>query len=165
GHRRAATGRREHGHGRPALLRAVLRHTGPVLRPGRGAAFRRRVGRPRQRPDLHPRLRRVAARLVRGRLTTPPDAARSARHATTGPRRGMKVGLHGTRFPWPGGPPRMRETLTAVAQRAEAAGFYSLDVMDHLFQIQGVGPAEWDMNEAYTTLGFLDGVTRHLRLG
>jgi F420-dependent oxidoreductase-like protein len=77
----------------------------------------------------------------------------------------MKIGLHCNRFTWPGGPPRMRETLTAVAQRAEAAGFYSLDVMDHLFQIQGVGPAEWDMNEAYTTLGFLAGVTDRLRLG
>ena len=28
-----------------------------------------------------------------------------------------------------------------------------------------VGPAEWDMNEAYTTLGFLAGVTERVRLG
>ncbi len=37
--------------------------------------------------------------------------------------------------------------------------------MDHFFQIQAIGPAEWDMNEAYTTLGFVAGVTERLRLG
>jgi F420-dependent oxidoreductase-like protein len=59
----------------------------------------------------------------------------------------------------------MRDTLTALARRVEAAGFYSLSVMDHFFQIEGNGPAEWEMNEAYTTLGFIAGVTERLRLG
>src|SRR5688500_6640657 len=77
----------------------------------------------------------------------------------------MKLGLHCNKFTWPGGPEAMAATLKGVAQRAEAAGFYSLSVMDHYFQIQGVGPAEWEMNEAYTTLGFLAGVTERLRIG
>lgn len=77
----------------------------------------------------------------------------------------MKLDLHCSRFTWPGGPATMGQTLATLARRAEAAGFYSLSPMDHFFQIQGVGPAEWDMNEAYTTLGFLAGVTERLRLG
>jgi len=77
----------------------------------------------------------------------------------------MKIGLHCNRFTWPGGPSQMGATLAAIGQRCEAAGFYSIDVMDHLFQIQGVGPAEMDMNEAYTTLGYLAGVTERIKLG
>ena len=77
----------------------------------------------------------------------------------------MKLGFHCNKFTWPGGPAEMRATLKAVAQRVEAAGFHSLSVMDHYFQIQAVGPAEMEMNEAYTTLGFLAGVTERLRLG
>lgn len=77
----------------------------------------------------------------------------------------MKIGLHCNRFTWPGGPSQMGATLAAIGQRCEAAGFYSIDVMDHLFQMQGVGPAEMDMNEAYTTLGYLAGVTERIKLG
>ena len=77
----------------------------------------------------------------------------------------MQLGLHCNRFTWPGGPAAMGQTLATIARRAEAAGFFSLSVMDHFFQIQGVGPAEWEMNEAYTTLGYIAGVTERLRLG
>lgn len=77
----------------------------------------------------------------------------------------MKLGIHVNRFTWPGGAPRMGATLRAIAQRCEAAGFYSVDVMDHFFQIGGVGPPEWEMNEAYTTLGYLAGVTERVKLG
>ncbi len=37
--------------------------------------------------------------------------------------------------------------------------------MDHFFQIRGVGPAENEMLESYTTLSFLAGLTEHVRLG
>lgn len=77
----------------------------------------------------------------------------------------MRIGMHCNRFTWPGGPPSMARTLSTIAQRLEAAGFDSISVMDHFFQIEGVGPVELDMNEAYTTLGFLAGVTQRLRLG
>ena len=77
----------------------------------------------------------------------------------------MKLGMHCNRFSWPGGPTAMGRTLVDVARRMEDAGFDSLSVMDHFFQIQGVGSAEMEMNEAYTTLGFVAGATERLRLG
>jgi F420-dependent oxidoreductase-like protein len=77
----------------------------------------------------------------------------------------LRLGFHCNRFTWPGNPAAMRGTLTTLARRVEAAGFYSLSVMDHFFQIEGNGPAEWEMNEAYATLGFIAGVTDRLRLG
>ena len=48
---------------------------------------------------------------------------------------------------------------------AEEAGFAGLAVMDHLLQIPQVGRAWEPMPEAYTTLGFLAGVTERLELG
>src|SRR4051812_13033606 len=77
----------------------------------------------------------------------------------------MKLGLHCSRFTWPGDPAAMGTTLATIARRLDEAGFYSLSVMDHLFQIPPVGPVDLDMNEAYTTLGYLAGVTERLRLG
>lgn len=59
----------------------------------------------------------------------------------------------------------MATYLCDTARKAEAAGLTSLWVMDHFFQIPHVGPAEMDMLEAYTTLGFLAGSTRELELG
>jgi F420-dependent oxidoreductase-like protein len=55
--------------------------------------------------------------------------------------------------------------LAAIARTAEDAGFDSAWVMDHYFQIPMVGPAEADMLEAYTTLGYLAGQTKRLTLG
>jgi alkanesulfonate monooxygenase len=37
--------------------------------------------------------------------------------------------------------------------------------MDHFFQIRGVGAADEPMLESYTTLGYLAGVTKRIRLG
>src|SRR3989440_3555624 len=42
-----------------------------------------------------------------------------------------------------------------VARTADEGGFEFIAVMDHFFQIRGVGPAEREMLEAYTTLGYL----------
>lgn len=55
--------------------------------------------------------------------------------------------------------------LVELAQRLEGAGFDSLWLMDHFFQIEALGPAEQDMLECYTALGFLAGVTSRLKLG
>jgi len=76
----------------------------------------------------------------------------------------MKLGMHCNAFTWPGGPAAMGQTLASIARRLESAGFNSMSVMDHYFQI-GDRPVEWDMNEAYTTLGFVAGATERLRLG
>ena len=77
----------------------------------------------------------------------------------------LEFGLQISRWGFPGHPATTAETLAAVAQAAEEAGFSSLWVMDHLLQIPQVG-REWeDMLESYTTLGYLAGVTRTIRLG
>jgi len=59
----------------------------------------------------------------------------------------------------------MGSQLTEIARAAEAAGFSSLWVMDHMMQIPQVGPEWSDLPEAYTTLAFLAGATRRIRLG
>jgi F420-dependent oxidoreductase-like protein len=80
----------------------------------------------------------------------------------------MRIGLQLPSFSFPGGAAELRPRLTEIAQAAEAAGFDSLWVMDHLFQLPedtGWGGAEEPMLEAYSTIGFLAGVTHRLRLG
>lgn len=72
----------------------------------------------------------------------------------------MKIGLQIPNFTWPGGPPQMAGKLAEIARAAEGAGFYSVWVMDHFFQIVTVGPHELDMLEGYTALGYLAAVTR-----
>jgi|SRR5579884_634947 len=76
----------------------------------------------------------------------------------------MQLGLHVSDFTFPGGPARLRDDLSDIAQAAEAAGFDRLSVMDHFFQIGVLGPPEHEMLEAYTTLGFLAGRTSRLKL-
>ena len=80
----------------------------------------------------------------------------------------MRVGLQLPSFTFPGGAAAIRPTLTEIAQRAEANGFASLWVMDHLFQLPedtGLGGPEQPMLEAYTTLGFLAQATERMALG
>ena len=60
----------------------------------------------------------------------------------------MKIGLQISRFNWPGGTPAIGPTLARIARSADDAGFDSLWVMDHFFQIRGLGPAEDPMLEA-----------------
>ncbi len=77
----------------------------------------------------------------------------------------MKIALHIPRFTWEGGPARLGARFAELANAADQAGFSYMSVMDHFFQIPPVGPAEWDMLEAYTTLGYAAANTRWLRLG
>ena len=77
----------------------------------------------------------------------------------------MKIGLQLNRFDYAGGPPAIGPTLTRVAGAADEAGFDSIWVMDHFFQIRGLGPAEDPMLEGWTTLGFIAAATRRARLG
>jgi F420-dependent oxidoreductase-like protein len=77
----------------------------------------------------------------------------------------VKLGLQIPRFRWSGGPPRLGQTLAEVVRAADDAGFASIWVMDHFFQISGIGKAEEEMLEAYTTLGFIAAHTRRARLG
>ena len=77
----------------------------------------------------------------------------------------MKIGLQIPSFTWAGGPGHLGADLAAAAETADGAGFDSIWVMDHLFQIRGLGPPEQEMLEAYTTLGFIAGRTQRARLG
>jgi F420-dependent oxidoreductase-like protein len=84
--------------------------------------------------------------------------------------RKMKIGLHIGKFDWPGSPENISETIADIAQTADEAGFYSLWVMDHLFQLgerYGIvhGPVEAAMLEGYSTISYLAAVTRDIKLG
>ena len=76
----------------------------------------------------------------------------------------MKIGLQIPDFTSPAGPPRLGADLATVARTADDAGFEFIAVMDHFFQIGVVGPAEHEMLEAYTTLGYLAACTSRARL-
>ena len=67
----------------------------------------------------------------------------------------MKIGLQLNRFDYAGGTAAIGPTLARVAREADEVGFDSIWVMDHFFQIRGVGPAEDPMLEGWTTLGFI----------
>jgi F420-dependent oxidoreductase-like protein len=77
----------------------------------------------------------------------------------------MKVGLQLPSFTWPGGTEAIAPTLARVARDADDAGFDSIWIMDHFFQIRGVGRAEEPMLEGWTTLGYLAASTSRARLG
>src|SRR6201986_2924297 len=76
----------------------------------------------------------------------------------------MKVGLQIPDFSTPRGPEGLGRELADVARTADDAGFEYIAVMDHFFQIPSVGPAENEMLEAYTTLGYLAACTSHATL-
>ena len=76
----------------------------------------------------------------------------------------MELGLHIADFAWKGGTAELAPTLGRLARSAEDAGVARLTVMDHVWQIEGIGPPEDPMLEAYTTLGYLAGVTQRVRL-
>lgn len=77
----------------------------------------------------------------------------------------LQFGLTLSSFDWPGDAADIGPTLTTIARDAEASGFSSLWVMDHIMQIPQVG-REWEpMLESTTALGFLAAATERIRLG
>ena len=76
----------------------------------------------------------------------------------------MKLGLHLPSTTWESGPQRLGSKLAEVVQAAEAAGFDSIDVADHLWQHPLLGGPQVSQIEAYTTLGFIAAHTRRVRL-
>jgi len=77
----------------------------------------------------------------------------------------MRLGLQVPNFTWPNGQENLGDTFGLIAERAERAGFYSLWVMDHFFQIGFSGPPELEMLEGYSALAFAAGHTNHIKLG
>jgi F420-dependent oxidoreductase-like protein len=77
----------------------------------------------------------------------------------------MKLGLTVSDFTWSAGPSQLGHTLQQIATTAEQAGFESLWVMDHFWQIRAIGPAEHEMLEGYSALAFMAALTSRVRLG
>ena len=77
----------------------------------------------------------------------------------------MKIGLQISSFTWPGGPAAIGPTLARIVRLADDAGFDSIWVMDHFFQIRGNGRTEEPMLEGMTALGFMAAHSERARLG
>jgi len=77
----------------------------------------------------------------------------------------MKLGLQIPSFTWPGGNAAIAPTLGRIVRSADEAGFDSVWVMDHFFQIRGIGPAEEPMLEGFTALGWMAAHSSRTRLG
>jgi F420-dependent oxidoreductase-like protein len=74
-------------------------------------------------------------------------------------------GFHMPNFTFPGAEgAQLFDRVVANAQAAEAAGFDMVTVMDHFYQIRGIGPETEPMLEAYTTLGALAAKTSRIKL-
>ena len=104
----------------------------------RGARPHTRRGPDRRAPDA--------------RRRTTSSAERDSRYA-----RVMKTGLQISSFTWPGGTDAIGPTLGRIFRDADEAGFDSIWVMDHFFQIRGVGRPEEPMLEG------MDGARLHGR--
>jgi F420-dependent oxidoreductase-like protein len=75
-------------------------------------------------------------------------------------------GLHMPTYTFPDTPPeRILERVVDLACSAEQAGFGLVTVMDHFYQIDGVGPETDPMLEGYTVLAALAARTTRVRLG
>jgi F420-dependent oxidoreductase-like protein len=77
----------------------------------------------------------------------------------------MRAGLQIPSFTWPGGTEAIGPTLARIVRDADDAGFDSIWVMDHLFQIRGVGRPEEPMLEGWTALGYMAAHSTRARLG
>ncbi|CAN5722894.1 LLM class F420-dependent oxidoreductase [soil metagenome] len=77
----------------------------------------------------------------------------------------MKIGLQISSFTWPGGDAELGQTLARICRTADDAGFDSIWVMDHLFQIRSVGEVEEPMLDGMTALGYMAAHTSRARLG
>jgi F420-dependent oxidoreductase-like protein len=75
-------------------------------------------------------------------------------------------GFHMPNYTFPGVPDdRLFDHVLAQARAAEKAGFDLVTVMDHFYQIRGVGPETAPMLEAYTTLAGIAAQTSRIKVG
>lgn len=77
----------------------------------------------------------------------------------------IKLGLQIPNFSYGTGVEQLFPTVIAQAREAEAAGFDSVFVMDHFYQLPGLGTPDQPMLEAYTALGALATATERVQLG
>jgi F420-dependent oxidoreductase-like protein len=75
-------------------------------------------------------------------------------------------GLHLPRYTFPdASPAQLFDSVVEQVQAAEGAGFSTVTVMDHLYQIPGVGPVTDPMLEGWSVLAALARETSRVRLG
>lgn len=77
----------------------------------------------------------------------------------------MRLGIQVDRFTYPGGDSAIGPIFGEVAKRVEDAGFSSLWVMDHLFQLPHIGGVDEPLPEAYATLSWAAAKTERIKLG
>ena len=77
----------------------------------------------------------------------------------------LRFGLQLSSFVWEGGAAATPARLSEIVSIAEAVGFTSIWVMDHLIQIPQVGRPWEDLLEGWTTLGWIAAHTRTARIG
>ena len=77
----------------------------------------------------------------------------------------IRLALQIPNFSYGTGVAELFPTVIAQAQEAEAAGFDAVFVMDHFYQLPGLGTPDQPMLEAYTTLGGLATATERVQLG
>ncbi|CAN5437470.1 LLM class F420-dependent oxidoreductase [soil metagenome] len=77
----------------------------------------------------------------------------------------IKLGLQIPNFSYGTGVENIFPTVVAQAKEADDAGFDSVFVMDHLYQLPGLGTPDQPMLEAYTLLGALGAATENVQLG
>ena len=77
----------------------------------------------------------------------------------------IRLGLQIPNFSYGTGVAELFPTVIKQAQEADAAGFDSVFVMDHFYQLPGLGTPDQPMLEAYTALGALASVTEKVQLG
>ncbi|WP_422746743.1 LLM class F420-dependent oxidoreductase [Mycobacterium sp. WMMD1722] len=77
----------------------------------------------------------------------------------------IRLGLQIPNFSYGTGVGEIFPTVIAQAQEAEAAGFDSVFLMDHFYQLPGLGTPDQPMLEAYTALGGLAAATERVQLG
>ncbi len=84
----------------------------------------------------------------------------------TGGSMAVWFGYHMPSYTFPAtAPERLFDRVVELAQAAEGSGFSLVTVMDHFYQIRGVGPETDPMLEAYSTLAALSQRTTKVRLG
>ena len=78
----------------------------------------------------------------------------------------IRCGFQIPNFTYPGvAPDQLFERVADVAVAAEDAGFDTVMVMDHFYQLPLLGPPDHEMFEAYTLLGALAARTKRVKLG
>jgi F420-dependent oxidoreductase-like protein len=77
----------------------------------------------------------------------------------------MKLGIHFMDFTLPGEPETLAGIIAKTARAADDGGVNSFTFMDHWFQMEAYRTANDPMLEGYTSLGYVAGLTKRMKLG